>query len=181
MLHRQSCFIYPSFRWLAICALFKSLRQMPSYIVEVTVHSTWGFGILQSIRVVLCGLHYIEWDFRVGLTIRVEPVTSPATNSFCYSPDVWSSGRFVPQDVLSFRMSCPAGRFVSRMLWLRLLCRRMFYLLTFCPSGRYDSGRFVWAPPNTVWVRIISTERSDLSSLPVKTMAANCWPIILRQ
>jgi hypothetical protein len=61
-------------------------------------------------------------------------------------PDVWSSGRFVPPGILSFQTFRPAGRFVPRMLCLQLLCSRTFCLWMFCPSARYVSGSFVWAP-----------------------------------
>ncbi len=61
-------------------------------------------------------------------------------------PDVFSPRMFCLPDVLSRRTFCPYGRFVPRMLCLRLLCHRMLCLRTFCSSGRFVSGCFVWTP-----------------------------------
>jgi hypothetical protein len=55
--------------------------------------------------------------------------------------EFWSSGCFVPLDVLSFRMFCSYRRFGPQML-----CLQAFFLRTFCPSKCFVSGRFVWPP-----------------------------------
>ncbi len=60
--------------------------------------------------------------------------------------DVWSSERFIPLDVLSFRTFCPYGHFAQQILCPWLLFLWMFFLRIFCPSGRFISGCFVWAP-----------------------------------